>query len=1362
MARYGLRARRIGEAAHPGPNLLTQTWRLMRDEAAQEALLPVLPEAARTTILQPAHAARKAAQVVLALAEQSAATPSIDVPRPILEQKWSDLNVPLIKAAATDVDSHPILEWLEAAGADSRPAEIAEYCNVRVAWTALRAQLRSWGIDSMASLANWLRAHGVLRSSGSTQLQYFGQRAQELVLAQADSADPRVMGLETGYVRATINLMKRPGLRREAADNIAMRRQVVPQPSQQPASEQDESQQEAQQTQEEVQRPDSREPRASAEWVPIHSLNDLEHCLGSRHTRRPYLPRHAAAEMTAAGVGAEPADHCERELQMRDLVEARVANPVEITEASSDPVSRLPVDGETLRLPSEPPRESWSQLDGVDLEHEFRQRRFVLRSCPRFLRGRFRHAQRIALESIDEAARIGNEDAERRAWKLFGLLSAMLLHKTRTAGYVEKRDLEERFNAFARGEWLMLLDSARLASSSAIQRPSAQAAVGQSRRQELAQSKIRLNEISKGRQALTQGAMAPGDASTLDQLRDEERRPQSLGADIPREVLDFVPPRPVDIPFKLYVKVLKSLPRGSSGGPGDTPNEHLKIVLDDEDTACLMHRAVLRLARAQAPRDIASAYMSTRMFALRKKDGGVRGIAAGTSFRRLVASCLARIVGKEVEAACAPFQYAMSTRAGTECIGHLFRAACDSDPTSCVLSIDGIGAFDHVRRAAMLGKLYSLPNAKAILPFVRVSYASPTRYVWRDDDGVDHDIVQGEGGEQGDPLMPLLFALGIHEALRDVSARLRPGEDLCAVLDDVYALCPPERVRPIYDMLAEAFRRHAGIELHAGKTKVWNKIGAEPPDIGDLGGQSAWSPDGLVILGAPVGSEAVVKAKAAERLQTEAELLQSVSGLPDPQCAWQLLTKCAVPRGNYWLRTLPPSLSGEYAQARDDALWEAVVKIMGGADLPEDVVTRSRRIAELPARLGGLGVRSSSRSRSACYWASWADALEMIRKRNPRIAQQILDTLETGTTEDNGCLHELGLAAADLNRAGFDSMPSWTDLAAGCRPPPPPPGTDERVPGWQFLASTSIENYARTSLLQSMTRSERACLRSQAGPGASLALSSAPTSRECTIEPELFQALLRRRLRWPLPLSDALCEGCGRMLDALGDHLGACMKSGRPKMRSTAVEATVAQICREAGARVRTNVRLADLNIAVSSRDERRLEVIASGLPAFGGAQLAIDATLRSPLSSAGLPRSQAHWRDGAVAEAARADKEDSYPELLRGSRCRLVVVALETGGRFSKETVEFLRQLSEAKAQSVPWFLQHSSRAAFERRWGTMLAVSAAASFIGSLLRSKDSVANSAAQVGHGPCLQDLLTESRFDTVDAVGAELVGPPPAA
>ena len=38
-------------------------------------------------------------------------------------------------------------------------------------------------------------------------------------------------------------------------------------------------------------------------------------------------------------------------------------------------------------------------------------------------------------------------------------------------------------------------------------------------------------------------------------------------------------------------------------------------------------------------------------------------------------------------------------------------------------------------------------------------------YSWDDDSGTVHTINQGEGGEQGDPLMPLLFAVGQHPVL---------------------------------------------------------------------------------------------------------------------------------------------------------------------------------------------------------------------------------------------------------------------------------------------------------------------------------------------------------------------------------------------------------------------------------------------------------------------------------------------------------------------------------------------------------------------------------------------------------------------
>ncbi len=99
---------------------------------------------------------------------------------------------------------------------------------------------------------------------------------------------------------------------------------------------------------------------------------------------------------------------------------------------------------------------------------------------------------------------------------------------------------------------------------------------------------------------------------------------------------------------------------------------------------------------------------------------------------------------------------------------------------------------------------------------------------------------------------------------------------------------------------------------------------------------------------------------------------------------------------------------------------------------------------------------------------------------------------------------------------------------------------------------------------------------------------------------------------------------------------------------------------------MRTNVLLRNWNAAAAPGDQRQLEVIASGLPVFGGSQLAIDIALRSPLPRDGSPRARADWFDRAIAEAARADKEAKYPELTSGTRCRLIGLAIETGGRFS------------------------------------------------------------------------------------------------
>ena len=179
--------------------------------------------------------------------------------------------------------------------------------------------------------------------------------------------------------------------------------------------------------------------------------------------------------------------------------------------------------------------------------------------------------------------------------------------------------------------------------------------------------------------------------------------------------------------------------------------EHLKVLLDETDIFELLFDAVTSLAQARVPASISKALTSARLTALTKKDGGVRRIATGCSLRRLTARTLAKQFAKEFEKECAPFQYALSTRAGTDCVGHLLRAATEANPRATVLSVDGIGAYDHVLRAAMLSRLERMQEAKALIPFVMLSYSEPSTNDWFDDTGHRRTVLREEGSEQGDP-----------------------------------------------------------------------------------------------------------------------------------------------------------------------------------------------------------------------------------------------------------------------------------------------------------------------------------------------------------------------------------------------------------------------------------------------------------------------------------------------------------------------------------------------------------------------------------------------------------------------------------
>ena len=145
---------------------------------------------------------------------------------------------------------------------------------------------------------------------------------------------------------------------------------------------------------------------------------------------------------------------------------------------------------------------------------------------------------------------------------------------------------------------------------------------------------------------------------------------------------------------------------------------------------------------------------------------------------------------------------------------------------------------------------------------------------------------------------------------------------------------------------------------------------------------------------------------------------------------------------------------------------------------------------------------------------------------------------------------------------------------------------------------------------------------------------------------------------------------------------------------------------------------LRDLNLeGLDGEDGRRLEVVAHNLPLWNGAQLAVNATLVSPLRRDGTAYPRTAAENGVRLDEARRWKERKYPELLHSRRCRLVVTAVEIGGRWSEEAWTFLTSLAEAKSQTAPTVLQRSTQYCLLRRWSQMLAVAVQSAFASTLL---------------------------------------------
>ena len=380
---------------------------------------------------------------------------------------------------------------------------------------------------------------------------------------------------------------------------------------------------------------------------------------------------------------------------------------------------------------------------------------------------------------------------------------------------------------------------------------------------------------------------------------------------------------------------------------------------------------------------------------------------------------------------------------------------------------------------------------------------------------------------------------------------------------------------------------------------------------------------------------------------------------------------------------------------------------MGAAEFRHDAIARA--VATLPGGLGGLGLRSAARTAQAAYWASWVDALPVLASKVPAVAARALNALTQAEGLAVSCMADAEASRQMLQEMGAAQIPSGDEALTGVDAPPREADTsdDDFARGWQCFASSVRETFfAERVIMSASDDSRRALLLSQGGSGAAW-LRAIPSEPAFCIEPSRFQVAMRRRLRWPLPLSGGPCRGksCRHKLDKRGDHAASCAVSGLLKLRSRPIEKIWVRVLREGRARVREDVLLRDTGVPVDPADRRAIEIVATGLPIAQGIPVAVDATMVSPLHADGTAHKDAASKIGVALK--RAGKEARYlPRARRESTTATLTAAVEVGGRLSKDARHLLAELARSRSQSEPQTLRASVARSLRRRWLTMISV--------------------------------------------------------